>query len=153
MFRSNFTHQYLIRPIFCNDQMITHRALPKVTPGMAVGSQDASLHLLFFVTIEILSKYLMECFTSLWATATVKLAQSHRHIHYYTEMNPRQKILKCQLDPKLVRTAELTWVQGSNVFIPFPTQGPSHSLSKSENHDELFRPVEIAKKSNSLKAL
>ena len=103
-------------------------------------------HLLFFVTIAILSKYLVECFTSLWAPATVKLAQSHRHIHYYTEMNPRQKILKCQLDPKLVRTAELTWVLGSNVFIPFPAQGSSHSLSKSENHDELFRPVEIAKK-------
>ena len=37
-----------------------------------------------------------------------------------------------------------TW--GSNVFLPFPAQSPSHSLSKSENHDELFRPVEIAKK-------
>ena len=104
-------------------------------------------HLLFFVTIAILSKYLVECFTSLWAPATVKLAQSHRHIHYYTEMNPRQKILKCQLDPKLVRTHSSAHLSlGIKRFYPIPSPGPSHSLSKSENHDELFRPVEIAKK-------
>ena len=126
--------------------MITHQALPKVTPaGMAVGVSRCP-HLLFFVTISILSKYLEECFTSLWAPATVKLAQSHRHIHYYTEMNPWQKILKCQLDPNLVRAHLRPGIKRSNVFIPFPTQSPSHSLRKSENHDELFRPVEIAKK-------
>ena len=121
---------------------------PRSLRGWQLGSQDAS-HLLFFVTIEILSKYLEECFTSVWAPATVKLAQSHRHIHYYTEMNPWQKILKCQL----VDLVRLTWVRGSNVFIPFPAQGPSHSVSKSENHDELFRPVEIAKKNPTVRKL
>ena len=56
------------------------------------------------------------------------------------------KNIEMSVGPKTCQNIELTWVQGSNVFIPFPTQGPSHSLSKSENHDELFRPVEIAKK-------
>ena len=56
------------------------------------------------------------------------------------------KNIEMSVGPKTCQNIELTWIQGSNVFIPFPAQGPSHSLSKSENHDELFRPVEIAKK-------
>ena len=57
------------------------------------------------------------------------------------------KNIEMSVGPKLVRTHSSAHLSpGIKRFYPIPSPGPSHSLSKSENHDELFRPVEIAKK-------